>query len=306
MSGIGTEIFKNSVTGMAGNVIGSLGSQIGYGLGELTGYNERLRKEQLQQQQALTNMQYAANSGLMKESYQQQLDMWNNTNYGAQIEHIKNAGLNPAMLYAKGGAGGTTGGGSASVGGGQASDQAARQQANTAQAMSGMAMMKLQSEIKLNEAQAKNLIADANTKDESRSWIVEKLKQEGKGSWLDNLKTEYLMSGYQGEMVYRNKNVDYGETGISSTGLFSQQAAAELAQTLANSNNQAAQALLTNEKAKGYWQELLNDTIRADNDKIKTTSIKLAAEWSTGEFTNWKTWADLARGITTDILKFIK
>ena len=50
------------------------------------------------------------------------MDMWNKTNYGAQVEHMKNAGLNPALMYKGAGAGGTTGsqtGGSASMGNSQ-------------------------------------------------------------------------------------------------------------------------------------------------------------------------------------------
>ena len=50
------------------------------------------------------------------------MDMWNKTNYGAQIQHMKNAGLNPALMYGSAGQGGTTGsqgGGSASKGSSQ-------------------------------------------------------------------------------------------------------------------------------------------------------------------------------------------
>ena len=43
-------------------------------------------------------------------SQQLALDMWNATNYEAQVEHMKAAGLNPALLYSKGGAGGSTSG----------------------------------------------------------------------------------------------------------------------------------------------------------------------------------------------------
>jgi hypothetical protein len=32
------------------------------------------------------------------------MDMWNKTNYGAQVEHMKNAGLNPALMYKGSGA----------------------------------------------------------------------------------------------------------------------------------------------------------------------------------------------------------
>jgi len=37
------------------------------------------------------------------------LDMWNKTNYGAQMGHLKSAGLNPGLIYGMGGAGGQLG-----------------------------------------------------------------------------------------------------------------------------------------------------------------------------------------------------
>lgn len=40
---------------------------------------------------------------------------WNETNYGAQMDHLKKAGLNPALMYAQGGQGGSTGNFSSSV-----------------------------------------------------------------------------------------------------------------------------------------------------------------------------------------------
>lgn len=48
-----------------------------------------------------------------------QYDMWNKTNYGNQVKHMKDAGLNPALMYGSAGQGGQTGsqgGGSASMG----------------------------------------------------------------------------------------------------------------------------------------------------------------------------------------------
>ena len=37
-----------------------------------------------------------------------------------------------------------------------------------------------------------------------------------------------------------------------------------------------------------------------ENDKVRTAAMKLAAEWHTGEFTNWKTWVDTScQGINT-------
>lgn len=52
----------------------------------------------------------------LAQSNEAQMDMWNKTNYSAQVEHLKKAGLNPGLLYGMGGTGGaTTGGGGANV-----------------------------------------------------------------------------------------------------------------------------------------------------------------------------------------------
>lgn len=61
-------------------------------------------------------------------NFMKQLEMWKATNYGAQMQQLKAAGLNPGLIYGMGGAGGaTTGqaagnvtGGHAPVGGGEA------------------------------------------------------------------------------------------------------------------------------------------------------------------------------------------
>lgn len=83
---------------------------VGAGLGlMLQGGQDR---RQLRQQEKLQNLQ-------MKGAMQ----MWRDTNYPAQIEQLKKAGLNPGLLYGMGGAGGTTTGGvqtgHAPVGGGE-------------------------------------------------------------------------------------------------------------------------------------------------------------------------------------------
>lgn len=105
--------------------------------GITSGFNDI---RQYNMQEDLTNLQKEA-----------QLDIWEKTNYPAQVEQLKKAGLNPALLYGKGGGGGaTTGsisGGNAPQGGGEL--------------MKGMEVG-LQSA--LQEAQIENLKADAEKK----------------------------------------------------------------------------------------------------------------------------------------------
>jgi len=70
----------------------------------------------------LMGLQNEYQRGLNQQGHDLQMDMWNKTNYGAQVQHMKDAGLNPALMYKGAGAGGTTGsqgGGSASMGSSQ-------------------------------------------------------------------------------------------------------------------------------------------------------------------------------------------
>lgn len=131
----------------------TLGGQgMGMLLGRLTEKHDDAR--QLRQQQALTNIQAGANEAAAEANYKRQLDMWNKTNYPAQVEQLKKAGLNPALLY------GTSGGGGATVNAAQASGVSG----GSAQGMSGegMAMMNSIMNGQLIAAQTEALKAQAN------------------------------------------------------------------------------------------------------------------------------------------------
>ena len=90
------------------------GSQL---LGMIGGHQQDRRN--YRDQRNLMNLQMQNQAGLNRQGHDLQMDMWNKTNYGAQVGHMRDAGLNPALMYKGAGAGGTTGsqgGGSASMG----------------------------------------------------------------------------------------------------------------------------------------------------------------------------------------------
>ena len=100
---------------ITGALIGA-GSQ---GLGMLGG--SRMSRKQYHRQKKLMGFQKGHQMDLNRHGQELAMDMWNQTNYKAQVEHMKKAGLNPGLMYGSAGQGGSTNAGSGgSAQGGQA------------------------------------------------------------------------------------------------------------------------------------------------------------------------------------------
>jgi len=97
---------------------------IGAGTSQLIGMigGHQQERRNYRNNRNLMGLQNEYQRGLNQQGHDLQMDMWNKTNYAAQVGHMKDAGLNPALMYKGAGAGGTTGsqgGGSASMGSSQ-------------------------------------------------------------------------------------------------------------------------------------------------------------------------------------------
>lgn len=108
---------------------------------------------QMGQQKKLMALQDQYNSAATARNYDWQMKMWRDTNYSAQMEEIKKAGLNPALLYKNGGQGGSTNVATVSNNAPQADSKA-------------FAPMDLAGimQLKLLEAQEENIKADTKNK----------------------------------------------------------------------------------------------------------------------------------------------
>jgi hypothetical protein len=263
----------------------------------------RTRKKQIEQQQKLTDIQVKAQKELADYGMGIGKQMFEATGYEAQRRQMEEAGLNPALMYGHAGAGGSTMSPSAgNVSGGHASDEAALKQAQIAQQGMALQLAKLRSEIAVNNATAKEKEANAELTSEKktteinqRDVLIEKLRQEGVAKWFENLENEVKRgSPLQDNEVqlFRNARLNVS-TSFQKTSLWTQEVTSAIAKTMAEIGYTEAQELLTNKKAEGYWQELLNATKQADAEAAKAAAIKLSTEWETGEYTNWRTWADL-------------
>lgn len=118
--GIGKDIKSAALGGLTGGIGGLVSGAIG-GLGSLMGIGRRKEKkareaEEREHQRQLEYMGLQAQYNKEQAKYSTELskEMWDYTNYENQVKHLKEAGLNPALLYGQGGGGGSaTGGGSA-------------------------------------------------------------------------------------------------------------------------------------------------------------------------------------------------
>ncbi|QCS36836.1 DNA pilot protein [Tortoise microvirus 13] len=134
---------------MLGAIMGMMGGTI---LGGMQGREQGRLQEEAQNKQAELNREQAKYSqGLAKE-------YWDYTNWENQVNHLKSAGLNPALMYGGGGTGGQTGGGKAE--GVSQPEQKQMQIAQNAQAM-GLQLANLESQIKVNESVAEKNKAEA-------------------------------------------------------------------------------------------------------------------------------------------------
>lgn len=188
------------------NAMGNVAdSAIGAGMGLLlANYND---KRQLKQQGKLQELQMRGSKEMMDYQQAQSYDMWQKTNYKAQMEQLKKAGLNPALMYGMGGGGGgTMSSGNAQVSGGNAAAGGGEVQA----------MMGLQLQNKMMQAQIENIKADTTqklnttpSKDQGQQEITNRLQEQILNNVIKeitgkDMKEEYdMMSGDVRDLKYR-------------------------------------------------------------------------------------------------------
>lgn len=244
----------------------------------------------------------------------------------AQLADLKAAGLSTGLLYGGGGAGGAGAsstraaqGSGAGAMGGQAPDylevEANKQMAKQAAAeltRTNQEAALLGAEVAQKRAETKKIQEETETSKELTPFQRELLREEATSKLIDNVRKDWENLGgrdTQGEkfgaLEFTSKDLERVAR-VNGGSLFDKKGAAEIAKIQAETEGATALAQLNTEKKQGYWQELLNATTAAENDKIRAAAVKLAAEWETGEYTNWKTWAEQAQKAAGTIVKLIK
>lgn len=139
-------------------------------------------KKQFKRSKELMELQMANQERMNENAYNRQMQMWEDTNFAAQREQLKKAGMSVGLMYGQGGGGGTTvGSNSAGGASGGASPQAFDIGAivQAGKAMAELAMMKattrkteeeaesqaLDNEVKKNFGQEADMYEASNRRD---------------------------------------------------------------------------------------------------------------------------------------------
>lgn len=136
----------------------AIGTAAGSIFGSLTG--SKMQQEQFGNQLTLMKKQHEYNEASANAAQARAYEMWEKTNYAAQIEQMKKAGLSPALMYGQAGAGGGTISGAQGQGTSQPTDRSIEMKLKGQEI--GLQLANLASQIKLNESQANKNNAEAN------------------------------------------------------------------------------------------------------------------------------------------------
>lgn len=215
-------------------------------------------KKQHEREKELMSMQNQAQAGLNRQGHQLQMDMWNKTNYEAQMRKLKEAGLNPALMYGMSGGGGTTTG---SQSGGSAASGSAHAPQNLPQMMDIASMAELKSRIKLNEDLGYKARMEGNA-------VGGKLPDE-----IDNIKADTLNKKTQAalnEIIGKSKEQ-------------------EIKQSEQEIKNLKAKYNLTIAEENKVKDELLTAKVMRENIKMKTKQSKQEIQKSISDVKlSWK------------------
>lgn len=259
----------------------------------MIGQNRRNRRA-FRQQKKLMDLQMQNQMGLNQQGHQLAMDMWNQTNYGAQVEHMKEAGLNPALMYGQAGAGGQTGSGSggSAAGGG----------APAIQPMD-MQNMLIGAQISKLNAETKNIEKDTSVKDYTIGNIIastDDLKAKAKLS--DAQRNIYRLEYEFGKDSYDNRlkqiGADLGNATIEldlmkeqfdylvQTSMYDAIKTANESEKIATENKLTRKELNAFEKVLGLKIKEVNiQEFNADTNKMNawTNELKVAIDKELGK-----------------------
>ena len=287
------------------------------------------REKELLDYKAKLNYEYGEKAA--KNAFDRQMQLYERSyqdnSYAAKRAQMEGAGLSVGLMYggagaSGGGAGSTTGApqGATGASGGEAPNEMAAIQVLLAGKQLSLQEKKNQAEIDLLKAEAENQKAQAGNA--AARTVTENLtrKIEAGIKWLTGVSMnrelllkmlidkkgvyDYKEAGetmdimkFGNELGGQFGDVAFTENSATMTKIMQElyQTEAKINETIENTNKLISEQDLNTEKKKALWEELRIAAINADANQINALAHQLAAQWETGEYTNWKTWVNLGK-----------
>lgn len=218
-------------------------------------------------QKKYQDMQVQGQKDLGKFNQELAMQMWKDTNYKAQTQEMKKAGLNVGLMYKGAGEGGTTAGGQAgSVGAGKPG--------------MGMDMMSMS----LMKAQKENIEADTQVKKKEAGVKEEEVGVKAETETnikqsTDNLKAELKRIGVDTQIAEQLRNIKQNESQLSDMTFNQQLLKAEI--EVANTVQQIRNSKLDADLKEGTIKSLI-DTARLEvtgarlNNALRKENIEMS------------------------------
>lgn len=231
----------DKLTGFGANMADMVtGGLIGQGMGLLND------NRQYNQQEKLQNLQIRGQKDMGEYNERLAVQLWNDTGYGAQKKQMKEAGLNPALMYGQGGGAA----GSTNVSGGNVTGAAAPSGGGEMPAAMGM-----QLQMRLMDAQAEQLKSQARLNnvaaDKAAGVDTTKAGAEAEGIGLDNqLKKGALGDRLQTIVAERTSAIQKAMQDVNDTNISDATIQAKIEQEQNTAAEQITSIILKQQQAK--------------------------------------------------------
>lgn len=320
---------------IGGGIIGGAGKAVG-GLFGAIGAGARQRKLLQAQEQAqmrlneqAAKLNFTYGEAAANNAFERQMKMYERSykdqSYAAMRNQMEEAGLSVGLMYGgagAGGAGGATSGapmgatGGAEAGNAGSTIAAAVEQELGLQRM-GLEVASLKQDIENKEKTGENIDANTDnlkeeaalkksqrqTEDESRDVKIEKIRQEGKFTWIQNLHSKWL-DEHDGSVI-ENPGVDlynndiFGSHGIVNNSIWAGMNSQNLYKLLTDigkvereNDLLEIEKVIKGEEAKHTFALLMSAITKNNAEAAKAYAEELATKHSIGEHVNWKTFVD--------------
>lgn len=255
-------------------------------------------EQQIAQEEKLMQLQENHNRSMATFNNRMQMDMWEKTGAVGQMAQLKKAGLNPALMYGEGGAGGATVAAAQGQGVGKSSAQGAS--GTERETMAGMGLQ-MAAQLALMQAQKKNIEADTANK-EAQATKTAGIDTEKTGMEINsiaqgitNAVAQQKLTQVQTEIAETENKIkaDTAENAIATVGIQMQKTTQELEQLVRQNdiNEKTKDDVIKTVNAHmlgAYLENVLTQqktaesgsNIEVNKQQIRQMSEHIMQEWS--------------------------